>query len=208
MPSSKLRASFWEHDCCVPLSMDLAPSSIFERHRDWLVFDLETKDLAPVDASFENLSKLGISVGCAWDSRANTMLTFFEKDIGELVELCKRRLVVGYNIRRFDLPVLAGYGLELEDLDVFDLMDEVERGLNRRFVKLEAVAQGTLGTGKSADGKIAVEWYKQGKLKELAEYCAKDVEVTRDVFLHGLEKKFLAVATKDGNATQIVTDWV
>ncbi|MBS1984393.1 MAG: ribonuclease H-like domain-containing protein [Bdellovibrionales bacterium] len=208
MPSSKVRSSFWEHDHCLPLSRDLAPSSIFEHHRDYICFDLETKDLAPKDSSLENLSKLGVSVACAWDSKEQKMLTFFEQDLGKLVKLCRERLVVGYNIRRFDLPVLTGYGLKLDNLDVFDLMDEVERGLGRKWIKLEYVAQGTLNEGKSADGLMAIEWYKQGKWDLLAEYCARDVEVTHKIFRHGLEKKFLAVQFPEQPKREFSTDWV
>ena len=214
MASSKIRASFWNHDNCIPLSCDLAPASIFERHRDYLVFDVETKDLAPRDFSLENLAALGISVACAWDSKDKKMHTFFEKDLTRLVELCYERLVVGYNIRRFDLPVMAGYGLKPEKVDVFDLMEEVERGLGRRWVKLEYVAQGTLGEGKSGDGKEAVEWFKQGRFEELAKYCARDVEVTHRVFRHGIDKGFLAVEFPEsksggdgGGRKEFVTDW-
>jgi DEAD/DEAH box helicase domain-containing protein len=207
MPSSKLRASFWEHDDCLPLSCDLAPASLFERYRDYICFDLETKDLAPRDASVENLSKLGVSVACAFDSADGKMHTFFEQDLGKLVELCTKRLVIGYNIRRFDLPVLTGYGLKLEGLEVFDLMDEVERGLGRRYIKLEYVAQGTLNEGKSADGLMAIQWYREGKFDLLAEYCARDVEVTHKVFRHGLEKKFLAVQFPEQPRKEFVTDW-
>ena len=123
------------------------------------------------------------------------------------MKLCNERLIVGYNIRRFDLPVLAGYGLKLDNLDIFDLMDEVERGLGRRFIKLEYVAQGTLGEGKSGEGVMAVEWFKQGRFKELAEYCARDVEVTHRVFKHGLEKKFLAVQFPEQPKREFTTDW-
>ena len=207
MPASKFRPSFWEHDHCVPMSCDLAPASIFERNRHYLVFDIETKDLAPRDFSAENLAKLGISVACAWDSKTQKMLTFFEKDIGELLALCKERLLIGYNIRRFDLPVMAGYGLKVEGLDIFDLMDEVERGLGRRFIKLEYLAQGTLNEGKSAEGVMAVQWYKEGKFEMLAEYCARDVEVTHKVFRHGLEKKFLAVQFPEQPKREFTTDW-
>jgi DEAD/DEAH box helicase domain-containing protein len=205
--NSKIRPSFWEHSHCIPLSKDVAPASIFERNREYLVFDVETKDLAPKDFSLENLAKLGISVACAFDSKVQKMLTFFEDDLPALVKLCRERLVIGYNIRRFDLPVLTGYGLKLENLDVFDLMDEVERGLGRRFIKLEYVAQGTLGEGKSGSGLEAIEWYKQGRFKELAEYCARDVEVTHKVFRHGLEKKFLAVQFPEHPKREFVTDW-
>ncbi len=207
MANVKFRNSFWEHDHCLPLSRDLAPSSIFERHKHYVVFDLETKDLAPPGFDMNALANLGVSVACAWDSKEEKMLTFFEDDLKDFIKLLNERLIIGYNIRRFDLPVMAGYGLKLPGLDVLDLMDEVERGLRRRFIKLEYVAQGTLGEGKSADGKIAVEWYKQGRMKELAEYCARDVEVTKDVFQHGLNNGFLAVQFPEKDPQQFKVDW-
>jgi DEAD/DEAH box helicase domain-containing protein len=207
MANSRIRPSFWEHSFCVPLSRDLAPASLFDQHRDYICFDLETKGLAPREATLENLSKLGVSVACAWDSKEEKMLTFFEKDLPDLVKRLKNRLIIGYNIRRFDLPVLTGYGLKLDGLDVFDLMEEVERGLGRRFIKLEYVAQGTLGEGKSADGLMAIEWYKEGKFDLLAEYCARDVEVTHRVFRHGLEKRFLAVQFPEQPKIEFPTDW-
>lgn len=208
MGSSKVRASFWEHHHCIPISRDLAPSSIFERNRDYLVFDLETKDLAPNgNFSMEALANLGVSVGCAYDSKVDKILTFFEKDMDKLVKLCSERLIIGYNIRRFDIPVLTGYGLKPEGLDVFDLMDEVERGMGRKWIKLQYVAKGTLGEGKSADGKLAVQWYKEGKIQQVADYCVQDVKVTTDVFKHGLHKKFLAVEFPDGKRTEFATDW-
>jgi DEAD/DEAH box helicase domain-containing protein len=80
--------------------------------------------------------------------------------------------------------------------------------LGRRFIKLEYVAQGTLGEGKSADGLMAIEWYKQGKFDLLAEYCARDVEVTHRVFRHGIEKRFLAVEFPEKGRKEFVTDWV
>jgi DEAD/DEAH box helicase domain-containing protein len=144
---------------------------------------------------------------CAYDSREGKILTFFEDEIPHFNKILSNRLIVGYNIRRFDLPVLAGYGLKLEGLDVFDLMDEVERGLGRRFIKLEYVAQGTLGEGKSGEGVQAVEWFKEGKFKELAEYCARDVEVTHRVFRHGLEKNFLSVKFPEKDAQSFRVEW-
>lgn len=207
MAKVKIRPSFWEHDHCLPFSLDLAPASIFGRNKHYLCFDVETKDLAPNINDSKALSTLGISVACAFDSKVGKMLTFFEKDLPQLVKLMNERLVIGYNIRRFDLPVMVGYGLKMENVDIFDLMEEVERGLNRRFIKLEYVAQGTLSEGKSADGKIAVEWFKQGRFEELAEYCARDVEVTHRIFRHGLDKGTLAVKMPEKDRVEFRVDW-
>ena len=187
--------------------MDLAPASIFGRNKHYLCFDIETKDLAPNLNDSKALAALGVSVACAFDSKVGKVLTFFEADLPKLIKLLEERLVIGYNIRRFDLPVLVGYGLRMENLDIFDLMEEVERGLSRRFIKLDYVAHGTLGEGKSADGKLAVEWFKQGRLQEIAEYCARDVEVTHKVFRHGLDRGLLGVKFPEKDRIEFRVDW-
>jgi DEAD/DEAH box helicase domain-containing protein len=206
MPSSKLRPSFWDHDSCIPLSKDVAPTSIFERHKDYLVFDIETQQAIAPGAGYREFAQMKVSVACAWDSKEGKMLTFFEDELPKLIRLMKDRLVVGYNIRGFDIPVLTGYGLDAENLDVFDLIDEVRRGTGN-YCKLEYLAQGTLGEGKSSDGLQAVRWFAEGKMKEIAEYCAVDVEITYKIFKHGLERRFLAIQKPEQPRIEFSTDW-
>lgn len=187
--------------------MDLAPSSIFQRHRDFIVFDLETKTLVDAVGGWKNFKQLEVSVGCAYDSKTDEVLTFLEKDMPELCRLCEERLVVGYNIIGFDLPILEKYGLKLEGLDTFDIMLEVQNVSNWRFVKLEKVAQATLGTGKSAEGTMAVKWWEEGKVDKIIEYCKQDVVVTRDVFNFGRENGFIKIAKAEGEAAQFPVQW-
>jgi DEAD/DEAH box helicase domain-containing protein len=47
------------------------------------------------------------------------------------------------------------------------------------------LAQETLGVGKSADGLQSLEWVRQGRLDLVEAYCRKDVEILRDLYLHG-----------------------
>ena len=58
-------------------------------------------------------------------------------------------------------------------------------------LKLNSVASGTLGATKSADGLQSLEWWKNGEYEKVAEYCRNDVEVTRDLFFHILDKGYL-----------------
>ena len=44
-----------------------------------------------------------------------------------------------------------------------------------------------LETQKTAHGLQAVEWFRQGKMEKLTEYCRHDVEATRDLFQDGLQ---------------------
>ncbi|MGE3261851.1 MAG: ribonuclease H-like domain-containing protein [Bacteriovoracia bacterium] len=204
----KLSASFWSHDLSVPLGSDLSPASLFQKNQHFLVVDIETKDLVDSVGGWKNFKQLECSVACAYDSKTNTMHSYTEDKLGELVELCKERVLIGYNLIGFDLPILEKYGLPpASELDVFDIMLDVHNISGWRFVKLEKIAHATLGTGKSADGLMAVQWWKEGKVQQIIDYCIKDVEVTRDVFLHGLNKGYVEIDKADGSKAKFTVNW-
>jgi len=203
----KLNPSFWRHSSCVPFSDDVIPSSLFLKNRHYLVIDVETQKLVQEVGGWDHIDKLGISVACAYDSKTDQFLSYEEKDLKKLIELCEERLVIGYNIRGFDLPVLVPYGLKIQGLDVFDIMFDIQTLTRRPALKLEAIAQGTLGTGKSADGLLAVEWYKKGEIQKIIEYCLQDVKVTRDVFQFGRQNGFIRIQNSESSQTQVPVQW-
>lgn len=203
----KLNPSFWRHSSCVPFSDDVVPSSLFLKNRHYLVIDVETQKLVQEVGGWDHIDKLGISVACAYDSKTDKFLSYEEKDLKKLIDLCEERLVIGYNIRGFDLPVLVPYGLKIQGLDVFDIMFDIQTLTRRPALKLEAIAQGTLGTGKSADGLLAVEWYKKGEIQKIIEYCLQDVKVTRDVFQFGRQNGFIRIQNSESSQTQVPVQW-
>ncbi len=205
----KLSPSYWKHASCVPFSEDVIPSSLFLKNRHFLIIDIETQQLAQEVGGWENLHRLKISVACAYDSQTEQFLTYRESELGQLIQLCEKRLVIGYNIRGFDLPVLAAYGLKLKPLDIFDIMYDLESLTRQRFLKLEAVARGTLGTGKSADGLLAVAWWKEGNVQKIIDYCLQDVQVTRDVFEFGRKNGFVKIQRSEdaSKISQIAVQW-
>jgi DEAD/DEAH box helicase domain-containing protein len=73
--------------------------------------------------------------------------------------------------------------------------------------KLESVLQATLATGKSADGLQALEWWKQGRLDLIEQYCRDDVARTRDLFLFGRRNKHVLVSRFSGPAYKVEVDW-
>src|SRR4051794_32352098 len=164
---TKLNPSFWRHAYCVPFSEDVIPSSLFLKHRHFLVIDVETKQLVQDVGGWDHIDKLGISVACAYDSKTDQFISYRENELKKLIDLCEERLVIGYNIRGFDLPVMVPYGRDPTRLDVFDIMYDGETLPRHRYLKLEALARGTLGTGKSADGLMAVEWWKSGEVQKI-----------------------------------------
>jgi DEAD/DEAH box helicase domain-containing protein len=203
----KLNPSYWRHTFGVPFSEDVVPSSLFLKHRHFLVIDIETQNLVQDVGGWDHVDKLKISVACAYDSKTDQFLSFRENELKSLIDLCEERLVIGYNIRGFDLLVMAAYGLDLKRLDVFDIMYDLETLTRQRFLKLEAVARGTLGTGKSADGLMAVEWWKKGEIQKIIEYCLQDVKVTRDVFQFGRQNGFVRIQRSEEKITEVPVQW-
>ncbi len=191
----------------MPFSEDVVPSSLFLKHRHFLVIDIETQNLVQDVGGWDHVDKLKISVACAYDSKTDQFLSFRENELKNLIDLCEERLVIGYNIRGFDLLVMAAYGLDLKRLDVFDIMYDLETLTRQRFLKLEAVARGTLGAGKSADGLMAVEWWKKGEIQKIIEYCLQDVKVTRDVFQFGRQNGFVRIQRSEEKITEVPVQW-
>lgn len=203
----RLNPSYWKHLNAVPFSEDVVPSSLFLRNKHYLVVDLETQNLVQDVGGWGHIDKLKISVACAYDSKTNEYLTFRENEIEKLNDLCEERLVIGYNIRGFDLIILQAYGLTLEKLDVFDIMYDVQTLTRQKFLKLETIAQGTLNVGKSADGLMAVEWWKSGEMDKIIQYCKQDVQVTKDIFEHGRKQGHVKLRRADGSDSQVRVNW-
>ena len=203
----RLAPSYWLHDNAVPFSDDIQPASLFLKNRHYLVVDIETQKIAQDVGGWDHIDKLGVSVACAYDSKTGEFLAYRENELEKLHKLCKERLVVGYNIIGFDLKVLSAYGFDSKRFDVFDIMLDVQQTSGWRFVKLDHIAQATLGTEKSADGLQAVEWYKQGEIEKIIEYCKKDVEITRDVFTYGMKNGHIKIAKSEANPATFPVQW-
>lgn len=203
----RLNPSYWKHFNAVPFSEDIVPSSLFLKNRHYLVVDLETQNLVQDVGGWGHIDKLKISVACAYDSKTEEMLVFREDEISKLNELCEDRLVIGYNIRGFDLIILQAYGLNLNNLDVFDIMYDVQTLTRQKYLKLETLAQGTLNAGKSADGLMAVEWWKKGEIDKIIHYCKQDVQVTKDIFEHGRKHGLVKIRRADGNDAEVRVNW-
>lgn len=161
------------------------------------VFDLETKYSAEEVGGWRNIDKMGVSVGVVYDSRLEGCVTYLEEEVAKLIEhLSQLDLVVGFNNKRFDNRVLSAYtAVNLAHLPTLDLLEEVTGHLGYRL-SLNALAEHTLGVKKAGDGLMALEWYKQGDFEKLARYCRKDVEITRDLLLSGLETGYLLFRNK------------
>lgn len=173
-----------------------------------LYFDLETQKSADEVGGWSNSHRMKLSVGVVWDSLENKYLTYLEKDAEKLAEkLQSADLVVGFNVIGFDYAVLQPYAkCDLQEIPTFDMLMDIHQKLGHR-IALNNLAQETLKAGKSADGLLALQWYKEGKIDKIIEYCIKDVEITRDVFLYGQKNKCLFLKSKYKGRQKLAVDW-
>ena len=67
--------------------------------------------------------------------------------------------------------------------------------------------ENTLNSKKSADGLISLQWYKEGEIDKIVEYCQQDVKVTRDLFEYGQKHGHIKYKTRSGVAKDLKVDW-
>lgn len=127
------------------------------------------------------------------DAVHETKLELFETDLPKLWrELEHADVIIGFNIIGFDLMALKPYYPgEIMKLPVLDLMVRFKEAQGHR-ISLDSIAKETLHVGKTGDGLDAIRYFREGKLADLASYCMKDVELTRDIYdwgrVHGKVK--------------------
>ena len=173
-----------------------------------IVFDVETKRSFEEVGGRDRLDQMGISVVGAYFYGENKYRAFEEHEIPEFAALLeKANVVIGFNIKYFDLAVLQPYvPWSLKKITALDLMDDVERGVGFR-VSLDNLASTTLGAQKSGDGLQALRWYKEGKIEEIKKYCLKDVELTKSLYEFGVKNGHVLFFSRDiaGRASIPVT---
>jgi DEAD/DEAH box helicase domain-containing protein len=169
-----------------------------------LVFDLETQRSAAEVGGWHNAHLMRISLAVVYDSLEQRFTTFFEADVAQLLErLARADLVIGFNVRRFDYRVLRGYtDDDLSSLPTFDLLDEIHARLGFRL-SLAHLGEETLGESKSADGLQALEWWKEGRVDRIEEYCRRDVALLRDLFDHAREHGHLLFRSRRGGKVRV-----
>lgn len=176
-----------------------------------IVLDVETKKaFEEVGGYFPD--RLGVSfVGvCLRDtvSGKGEMKGFFEPDLPQLFPLLEQAdVVIGFNIDGFDMQTLVPYYTgDIETIPTLDLMQRIKDTAGHR-ISLDAVAQETLGSGKSGSGLDAIKYYKNQDWERLKEYCLRDVEVTRDIYDYGLKKGIVKFRNKWNRLIECTVDF-
>lgn len=170
--------------------------------------DLETqKSFKEVGRS--KLEKLKISVAGVYDYLSDRYTCYEEKEVMNFEKrLREADLIIGFNIRRFDMPVLAPYLFSsVADLPVLDLLDDIEAARGHR-ASLDSIAGPTLKQHKSGNGGDALVLFKEGRMDELKRYCLEDVRLTKEVFEYGCrEGKILFTSNWDYKTYEIPVNW-
>ena len=110
--------------------------------------------------------------------------------------------IIGFNVRGFDLPILAKYHPPLASIPLLDVMEEITNFLGRR-VSLNSVAQATLGIGKSGNGLEAIRLWRGRENAKLKSYCLDDVRITKEVYEYGLTHRELLTTNWGGEKIKI-----
>lgn len=153
-----------------------------------VVFDIETanwmSDIGSSDPADLTIALVGI-----WDSETDRYSSYLEHELPLLWPILERTdILVGYNSDHFDVPLLNKYYPgDLTKIKSLDLMNEVYKAVGRRL-KLDVLAEGTLGVRKIGNGGQSLQWWRAGDVEKVREYCLKDVEITKRLFDAAMQK--------------------
>jgi DEAD/DEAH box helicase domain-containing protein len=152
-----------------------------------ITFDIESiSDSAVrghVDVNEQELTVVGIH-----DSSTNEYSSYLREELPQLWPILEKAdVLIGFNSNTFDIPLLNRYYPgDLTRLHSLDLLFEVQQVLGRR-IRLQSLAEATLGRGKSGDGMKAGDWWREGKFDKVREYCIEDVRLTRELYEYALK---------------------
>jgi len=157
-----------------------------------IVLDLETQKLFEEVGGRGKNHLLKVSVAGIYDYSNDRYQVFREHEISRLSPILQTAdQIIGFNIKDFDFEVLAPYlNFDIFQVPYLDILEEIERALGHR-VKLDDVAQATLGSGKTGSGKEAVVYFRQGRWDNLEKYCLDDVKITKQVYDYALKNQKL-----------------
>lgn len=169
-----------------------------------ITFDIETRNIFQ-DVGSNESTALDISVVCIHDSSTDSYSSFLQEDLPKLWPILEQAdMLITFNGDHFDIPLLNKYySGDLTKIKSLDLLSEVKKVLGRR-IKLDTIAEATLGINKSGNGLEAVNWWKTGEIDKIIKYCIADVKITKDLYDYALLNKKLKY--KDLGAQGTVRD--
>jgi DEAD/DEAH box helicase domain-containing protein len=174
-----------------------------------IVYDLESKKTFAEVGGHHKQAELGVSFLGLYSYSQNKYFSFFEQDLPklELILQAEKPTIIGFNSISFDNVVVQPYfrSFNISELPQVDILADIYRTLGFRM-KLESVAQATLGEGKSGTGLDAIKYYREGNFDALAKYCLDDVRITKDVYDYGCRHGYI-LYTSGGEYFRMPVQW-
>jgi DEAD/DEAH box helicase domain-containing protein len=152
-----------------------------------ITFDIETSNTFQ-QAGSADPAALNLSVICVHDSETDEYSTYLQEELSQLWPLIEKAdMLIGYNSDHFDIPLLNKYySGDLTRIKSLDILKEIRNSLGRR-IKLDSVAEGTLGRKKIGHGLDAITWWRDGEVEKVKKYCQEDVKITKEIYEYALK---------------------
>ena len=200
---------------------------------DMLALDIETTNFSHEIGGWGNTHLFEPSVVATWDGNQGTVYSnenvekflpegtiikpLHPRALGEDMakHVAKGGMILGHNLKGFDLPVLrdgldcgtASDVLSKSEEQIFDT-SFLLKSIVGHAVPLSDACYHTLSKGKLMNSHDApVEWRK-GNYSKVAEYCLKDAELVYELWKHGVEEGFVRARSRtDGVIKEFEVDW-
>jgi DEAD/DEAH box helicase domain-containing protein len=170
-----------------------------------IVFDIETSNTFQ-DAGSNNPADLAISVVGIYEYEGDKYSTFVQEEFGKLWAIIENAdMFITFNGDHFDIPLLNKYYPgDLFKMKSVDLLREMQKSAGRRM-KLDQIAEGTLGVNKTGHGLDAIKWWRDGEVEKVKKYCLDDVRITKDIYEYALREGKL-IFKEGGNLNEVKLD--
>ena len=194
-----------------------------------LAIDLETKNMSYDIGGFGNTHMFQVSTVATWDGTNGTVYVdeavdsfaksgYIIKPLSELKydldnHLEKGGVLLGHNIKAFDLPILR------DSMDIFCINKYLK---NEKFIdtsrilmkehgerfQLKNLVKCTINDAKLMDSADAPKLWKMGQYDEVVEYCMKDTQLVFDLWKYGQENGIVkAFSLEKGEHKELEVKW-
>lgn len=170
-----------------------------------IVFDIETRNVFS-DVGKNDPALLDIALVAIHDSQTGECSSYLEEELGKLWPILERAdMLIGFNSDHFDIPLLDKYYPgDLTKIRSLDILKEIKDSYGRRM-RLDQLAEGTLGKNKSGHGLDAISWWKNGEIDKIRRYCVDDVMITKELYDYARENNKL-MFKEGGKINEITLD--
>jgi hypothetical protein len=156
-----------------------------------IVFDIETRNTF-ADVGKNEPALLDLALVAIYDSETESYSSYLLEELPKLWPIIEQAdMLVGYNSDHFDIPLLDKYYPgDLTKIKSLDILKEIRISYGRRM-RLDQVAEGTLGINKSGSGLDSISWWRAGEIEKIRKYCIDDVKITKEIYEYALLHKKL-----------------